>query len=531
MKRLILVVMILLVAGVAFAQPREMTFSKVKLDVLGIHVDSDGSDNMELTDPTAGTVDLNDLKTGSGVTSIPLTHHYLFEGNASNIGVGVAKSDLVTSPIYISGQDIALYYETDDFDLETGKFVIKDDAITSPLLADDSVYAANITEGAVGTSEIDTDGVDTDEIAQGAVTTAEIYDGTILNEDIATSTIANGKLALAYRQITTNTVVVDWQGRGDYTTIQAGIDSISGNSSSNPFTVLIMPGVYSETIMLDENWIDLIGISRDACIITRNFAQAGAASYGDGTLNCNHNNLVANLTIRNTGAAPDATIALYLGTGTKYFRNCVFSGAGRDIVTIGEGTNYFNDCRMVNTEAAHVIWIYNGDTIFTDCDIKSTGTLVQFTNVTYTKSGDFYNCLMKCTGTGYIFDLLHGNNTLTVDNIVVEVGGAATLFYNTVGTINLGRVVGEDNNAGTFTMLKNADSAFESINVGTATGAGTGDGKFSGDVIAAIVQPTSGYKSVDGSTGITITLQLMDYSANPHTLTFKNGLLVGHTEP
>ncbi len=280
-------------------------------------------------------------------------------------------------------------------------------------------------------------------------------------------------------------VVTVAKSGGDYTSVQSAIDSITDSGATKPYVILVYPGIYSETVMLNKSYVDLVGVSRDACIITRNFSQAGAASFGDGTLNCNSNNLIANLTIRNTGAAPDATISLYLGSGTKYFRNCVFSGAGRDIVTIGGGTNYFDDCRMVNTEAAHVIWIYNGDTIFTDCDIKSYGTVVQFTTLAYTKSAEFYNCSMKCTGTGYIFDLVHGNNTLTVDNIIVETGGGGNLFYNTVGTINLGRVVGEDNNAGTFTMLKNADAAFESLNVGTATGAVTGDAKMSGYISTA----------------------------------------------
>lgn len=456
-----------------------------------------------------------------------------------------------------------------------------------------------------------------------------------------------------------NVLIVAKSG-GDYTTIQAAL-----NASAAGDVILIAPGTYDETVTWSgSSNRHLVGMSRDACIITRNFAQPGAASLGDGTFNWSNSNAsIQNLTIRNTGAAPDATIALYLGSGIKYIRNCVFYGAGRDIITCGSGENYFDDCRIYNTAASHVIWIYNGNNTFTDCEIKSDGTVVQFTTLAYVKSGSFYNCRMEVTGTpGSIFDLDEGNNTLTVDNIQVIIAEIGSLFATQAGTINLGRVVGEDNNAATFNRWKNADAAFESLEVGTATGATPGQGKFSGTVDALsftiganvlttsewaaldgvysnklidhagvsisaggilsgggnitanrtislahsgvdhnqttnydadrhedttawsqilkpdgdavhdlgtttqrwqsvylsgdlhdgtnaltvynakqaynhfqafsqTVQPAVGYKSVDASPGITLTLQLMDYSANPHTLTWKNGLLVGHTTP
>ncbi len=302
-----------------------------------------------------------------------------------------------------------------------------------------------------------------------------------------------------WREKTTNTLVVDKNGRGDYTTIQGAIDSITDNAAGNPYVILICPGIYSETVTLSKSYIDLVGVSRDACIITRTFAQAGAARFGDGTLNWNANNRIQNLTVRNLGASPDAAIALYLGIGTKYIFNCTFYSNGRDTVTCGSGTNYFDDCKIYSQSAAHTIWIYNGNNEFRDCIIKSAGTPVQFTTVGYAKTGSFYNCSLDASGVGYVFDLVQGNNTLTVDNIFVQ--GTANLFYRTVGTINLGRVVGIDNNAATFTMLKNADSAFEAINVGTATGAAAGEIKTSGNISSSGQRITAKLFDVEHYTG------------------------------
>jgi len=49
------------------------------------------------------------------------------------------------------------------------------------------------------------------------------------------------------------------------------------------------------------------------------------------------------------------------------------------------------------------------------------------------------------------------------------------------------------------------------------------------DVITSGVIKSGGYKSSDGSAGITKTIQIKDYSNKTHTLTFKNGILTAHT--
>ncbi len=92
-----------------------------------------------------------------------------------------------------------------------------------------------------------------------------------------------------------NVVVVAKSG-GDFTSIQSALDSISTASSTNPYLVLIEPGVYSETVTL-KSWVDLQGSGEDVTKITA----GGTSSLGSGTVNAASNAEVRSITIESTG--------------------------------------------------------------------------------------------------------------------------------------------------------------------------------------------------------------------------------------
>src|SRR5262249_6913025 len=97
---------------------------------------------------------------------------------------------------------------------------------------------------------------------------------------------------------------VDINGKGDFKSIQAAINSLS-DSSANPRTILIMKGTYHEKIFIDKHNIILEGEDRDNTIITQDIARDEwrcdhPDDWGVATMNINGNDItLMNLTIAN----------------------------------------------------------------------------------------------------------------------------------------------------------------------------------------------------------------------------------------
>lgn len=87
---------------------------------------------------------------------------------------------------------------------------------------------------------------------------------------------------------------------GEFTTIQSAIDSITDSSSTKPYTVLVYPGKYTETAIIEKDYVDLVGVSRGSVIID---GAVGLVSLTGGS--GEYNIKVANLTILNVLAGWD----------------------------------------------------------------------------------------------------------------------------------------------------------------------------------------------------------------------------------
>ena len=63
-----------------------------------------------------------------------------------------------------------------------------------------------------------------------------------------------------------NVVVVAKSG-GDYTSVQAAIDSITDDAADNPYLVWVAPGVYEEQVTM-KPYVHLQGAGQEATVIT-----------------------------------------------------------------------------------------------------------------------------------------------------------------------------------------------------------------------------------------------------------------------
>lgn len=98
-------------------------------------------------------------------------------------------------------------------------------------------------------------------------------------------------------------IIVDATGRGDFKTIQAAINSVSGNGD---VTIFIREGRYNEKLFLEKNQVTLEGESVEKTIITFSLARdewrcSNMDDWGVATLNVRANDVtLRNITIENS---------------------------------------------------------------------------------------------------------------------------------------------------------------------------------------------------------------------------------------
>ena len=128
-------------------------------------------------------------------------------------------------------------------------------------------------------------------------------------------------------------IVVAKDGSGDFTTIQAAVDSISGERRSEPARILIRGGEYRERVIVDKDNLCISGESPESTVIVRN----GCAKdlYPDGTekgtflsatmIITGNDVTVENLTVSNDagdGRTVGQAVAVYAAGDRGIWRNC-----------------------------------------------------------------------------------------------------------------------------------------------------------------------------------------------------------------
>ncbi|HET9569876.1 MAG TPA: pectinesterase family protein [Bacteroidales bacterium] len=150
-------------------------------------------------------------------------------------------------------------------------------------------------------------------------------------------------------------LVVAKDGSGNFTSIQAAINSIRDFRPEGRTIIFIKKGVYAEKVILptQKTEITLIGEDRDSTILTwndhANINKMG--TFKTFTFLIQGNDIVLeNLTIENNAPRLGQAVALHVEGDRVAFYNCRFLG-NQDTIYLGrEGCrNYFNNCYIEGT--------------------------------------------------------------------------------------------------------------------------------------------------------------------------------------
>lgn len=177
---------------------------------------------------------------------------------------------------------------------------------------------------------------------------------------------------------TKNHIIVSSDGKGDFTSIQSAINSLSDDASL-PRIIFIRQGVYKEKLFIEKNNIVFEGEDREKTIITQDIARdewrcTNPDDWGVATVNINGNDITfKNLTVANDygfNVKEDKTVSCPLDSvnkikvitnkghqmalrtmkATRFSAiNCYFRAYAGDTVSpwnVEEGMFYFKDCIM-----------------------------------------------------------------------------------------------------------------------------------------------------------------------------------------
>lgn len=133
---------------------------------------------------------------------------------------------------------------------------------------------------------------------------------------------------------------------GDYTSVAAALASISDNSSTNRYLVQVMPGVYTETDLVEvKEYVHVRGSGPNVTVITSS-RSGGTPGNGSATVDLLDNGRISDITVRNTGTGTFG-IALYSAETT---RAAVVDNVVAEAIGVG-GTGhyaaYWNDAEAI----------------------------------------------------------------------------------------------------------------------------------------------------------------------------------------
>lgn len=266
-------------------------------------------------------------------------------------------------------------------------------------------------------------------------------------------------------------LVVGASGTGaQYTTVQSAINAVPASASlTNPYVVLVMPGVYSENVTIEKAGITVQGIGR---VVIQAAAVAGTITVQEAVTSVPTSLTLRNLVLVNANNG-EACVDIVGGAGSTVgadgivLDGCdlrptgvggytVFADAANYVTLIGcQATNVPGTASLRVSQCAGLT-ATNSVLPAVQADYTTAGTIPSVVGSAYTLSG--------CSSVGNVLSTLTNAGSITVGGCPsvgnVTVNGNRTLVVN-------GSVVGNVTvNGTTAATLRNSSR-------GTAAGAGT----------------------------------------------------------
>lgn len=230
-----------------------------------------------------------------------------------------------------------------------------------------------------------------------------------------------------------NYQIVVAKKNGDYTTINEAISKCA-DSISNPVTILIMPGVYEESVLLIGRYITLIGTNKETCII-----KTYTNDYHFPPIDIGANSNLYNLTIIADDNGIDTPQTDGVAGVSAYAIHHDIAGRGYDVTNVlYQGTSRVKNCIL---ESKHYQALGSGlankeTMIFEDCEFIAYNISAAFRVHNYFPTGGTLcklivkNCIMHNDGIVEPIRLQEVNHTSgggydNVDTVVTFINNVA----------------------------------------------------------------------------------------------------------
>jgi pectinesterase len=201
-------------------------------------------------------------------------------------------------------------------------------------------------------------------------------------------------------------IVVARDGSGDFTSVQAAIDSVpAGNTRA--VVIHIKPGAYTENITVpkEKPLITMRGDDAARTVLTfhNSAGTAGGTSKSASVYIWAEDFTAENLTFENSYGTGSQAVALYVNADRARFRHCRMLG-WQDTLYANGGRQVYRDCYI----EGHVDFIFgNATALFEDCEIhsKASGYVTAQSRLADTPSTGyvFRHCRLTGAATDRVF--------------------------------------------------------------------------------------------------------------------------------